>query len=216
MKKLTGRFDNLNRQVDALGIFAVVLFFLLAGYAIYLMYGQKVDDALKVSMPLAALVSALLVAKVASRLLEHNGLVREDDRRQEVVKITHHLLAVIDDLRNRIGYVVLVFREGNRPMIALFENVAVIEKRYEVFFDRDIYRYLNGETINLIGRMSGGIFGLTSFTKGVEKEFHGSLLINIPATETSKKISENLDLLLKDLDVLDGQIRQLRGTLEST
>lgn len=217
MKKLTLLFGKLEKQVGALEILAVVMFCLLAGYAIYLVYDKKTDDALKVATPLGALISALLVAKVASRFLAHNDIVREDNRRQDIVRVTHHLLVVISDLRDRVGYAIGMFRDGGRPLIALIENADVIEKRYEVFLDREAYRFLNGETAELIGRMSGHVFGLAILAKALAEIYRGKPNIIIPASEvqTSKKVIEGLELLLKDLDVLDAQIRQLRGTLES-
>lgn len=217
MKKRMGHYVKLKRQVGALEILASVLFCLLAGYAIYLMYDQKFDKALTVSMPLGAMVSALLVAKVASRLLKYNDIVREDDRQQDIVRVTHHLLVVISDLRDRVGYAIGMFRDGGRPLIALIENADVIEKRYEVFLDREAYRFLNGETVELIGRMSGHVFGLAILAKALAEIYRGKPNIIIPASEdqTSKKVIEGLESLLKDLDVLDAQIRQLRGTLES-
>lgn len=209
--RIKGHYNNLERQIFALDVFAVVLFCLLAGYAIYLVYNQKVDDALKVSMPLGALISAMLVAKVASRLLAYNVIVREEDRRQDIVRITHHLLAVISDLRNRVGYTVGMFRDGSQPLVILIENAAVIEKRYEVFLDREVYRFLSGETIELIGRMSGHVFGL----KGLAEIYRSKPNTIIPTGDhpVSKQMSEGLESLLKDLDALAEQIRHLRSTL---
>lgn len=216
MKKRMGHYIKLKRQVGALEIIASVMFCLLAGYAIYLVYDQKFDKALTVSMPLGAMISALLVAKVAGRLLEYNDIVRKDDRRQDIVRITHHLLSVISDLRSRVGYAISTLREGGKPLIALTENAAAIEKRYEVFFDREVYRFLSGETVALIGCMSGHVFGLATLAKALAEIYSGKPNIIISASEdlTSKNAIEGLESLLKDLDVLDSQIRQLRGTLE--
>lgn len=208
-RKPTGHYAKLERQICALEIFAIVLFCLLAGQAIYLVYNQKVDDALKISMPLGALISAMLVAKVASRLLAHNVILREDDRRQDIVRIAHHLLAVISDLRNRVAYTADMFRGGSQPLVILIENAAAIEKRYEVFLDREVYRFLSGETIELIGRMSGHVFGL----KGLAEIYRAKPSTKIPTGEhpVSKQMIEGLESLLRDLNVLDKQIRQLRG-----
>lgn len=213
MRKLTDGYDKLDRQVCALEIFAAVLFCMLAGYAIYLVYIQRIDDALKVSMPLGALISAMLVAKVASRLLAHNVIVRVDDRRQDIVRVTHHLLIVISDLRDRVGYAIGMFRDGGRPLIALIENAAAIEKRYESLLDREVYRFISGETIGLIGSMRGHVFGLAVFAKGLDQDKPNTI---IPTSDdpTRKKMIEGLESLLKGLDVLDVQVRQLRGTLE--
>jgi hypothetical protein len=216
MKKRMGHFVNLERQIGVLMILVSVLFCLLAGYAIYLVYDQNFDKALTVSMPLGAMISALLVAKVAGRLLEYNDITREDDRHQDVVRITHHLLSVISDLRSRIGYAIITLRDGGRPLIALTENAAAIEKRYEVLLEREIYRFLNGETVELIGRMSGHIFGLVAFAKGLAEVYSGkpNIVIQAGTDQTMQKAIEGLESLLKDLDALDTQILQLRSTLD--
>lgn len=215
MKKLEDRFGKFEGEVRALETLVVFLFCLLAGYAIYLIYHQKIEDALKAFLPLGALISALLVAKVASRLLVHNDIVREDERRQDVVRITHHLLAVLMDLRQRVRFSVRALREESGTLIFLIENVNVIEKRYEVFLDREIYRFLAGETIELIGRMSGPIFGLAAFTKALAEICRdNSAIIATSGGDAANESIKQLESLLEDLDVLEEQIRQLRGTLE--
>jgi hypothetical protein len=215
MKNLEDRFGRFEKEVGALEIFVVFLFILLAGYAIYLVYHQKIEDALRVFLPLGALISALLVAKVASRLLAHNDIVREDERRQDVVRITHHLLAVLMDLRQRVRFSVRALREESGPMIFLIENVNVIEKRYEVFLDREIYRFLAGETIELIGRMAGPIFSLAAFTKALAEICRdNSAIIATSGGDAANESIKQLESLLKDLDILEEQIRHLRGTLE--
>lgn len=215
MKKLEERFGNFDKEVAALEMLVVFLFCLLAGYSIYLVYHQKIEDALRVFLPLGALISALLIAKVASRLLAHNNIVREDERQQDVVRITHHLLAVIIDLRQRVKFSVRALREENGPLIFLIENVNVIEKRYEVFLEREIYRYLTGETIELIGRMSAPIFGLAAFTKALAEICKdNSAIIKTSGSDAANGSIQQLESLLGDLDDLEEKIRQLRGTLE--
>lgn len=216
MKKLEEHFGKIEKEVSALEKLVVFLFCLLAGYAIYLVYQQKIEDALKVFLPLGALISALLVAKVASRVLAHNNIVREDERRQDVVRISHHLLAVLIDLRQRVGISVHAFREGGIPPLFLIENADAIEKRYEVFLDREVYQFLSGETIELITKMSGHVFGFCVFTKTLAdlSKNTSNAMLSLSEIPTSGAVIDSLELFLKDLEVLDDQIRQMRGALE--
>lgn len=216
MKKLKERFDRLEKEVAALEKLVIFSLCMLAGYAIYLLYHQRIEDALKVFLPLGALISAMLVAKVASRVLAHNDIVREDERRQELVRITHHLLAVLIDLRHRVGISIHALREGGTPLLFLTENAEAIEKRFELFLDRELYRFLPGKTIELITNMAGHVFGFCVYAKTLSDVSRGTANTMLPVSENpaSKSVIENLELFLKDLDVLDEQIRQLRGTLE--
>lgn len=159
------------------------------------------------------IVSVLLVATAATRQLAHSDIVREDDRRRDIVRITHHLMLVISDLHQRVSYASAVLSEGGRPLIALTKNVDVIEKRYETFFDREeIYGYLSGESADLIKGMSGHISGLTSLSDGIAEAYKKIDNAELPIRNEAE--SSRLCLpLLEQLDLLDKQVRQLRETV---
>ena len=144
MKNLRNDFANIEKDVSALMIFAFFLAFLFYLYAIYFIWIQKIEEVLKVFMPFGALISAVLVATVASRLLTHNKVTREEDDCKDIVRITHHLIAIIMDLRNRVEYSKDSFKKSAEPPVSVIvsiENAVVIEKRYEVLFDREAYRF---------------------------------------------------------------------------
>lgn len=216
MKKLRVKYSNLEKDVRALIRFALFLSILFYIYAIYYLWNQEIKDVLEVVMPFGALISAVLVAKVASRLLTHNKIVREEDEQRDIVRITHHLIIIVSDMRNRVGSTANMLRKGGYPLILLIENAAAIEKRYEVLLDREIYRFVSGETIELIGRMSGYVVGLAVFAKALAEIYRGKSGV-MPAAESpaETKSIEALESLLKDLDKLEEQIRQLRNNLES-
>ncbi|MDX8399560.1 MAG: hypothetical protein R8K20_04865 [Gallionellaceae bacterium] len=216
MRNLRNDFANIEKDVSALMIFAFFLVFLFYLYAIYFIWIQKIEEVLKVFMPFGALISAVLVAKVASRLLTHNKVTREEDDCKDIVRITHHLIAIVSDMRERVGFSVSLFRDGGKPWIVLIENAVVIEKRYEVLLDREAYRFLKGESVELIGRMSGSVFALTVFAKALAETCQDKINTIIPISEdpTRVNIIEQLESLLKELDLFEVQIRQLRGRVE--
>jgi len=216
MKKLMDDYGTLEKDVRALEGFALFLVALFYTYAIYFLLDRKIEEALKIVMPFGALISAVLVAKVASRLLTHNKIAREEDEQQDIVRITNHLTVVVSDLRNRVGFAVSSFRKGGHPLIVLTENAVAIEKRYEVLLEREAYLYFSDESRDLIGRMSGYVFGLAVFAKALTAIYQDKPNTIIPASEdtTRKKLIENLGSLLKDLDSLEGQIRQLSRVSE--
>lgn len=215
MKKLVREYDNLEKDISHLSYFAFFILCGLVGYGIWLLYAGKIDEIWNFSGPLGALVAALLVSKVASRLLVHNSITREDDRRQDIVRITHHLIAVISDLTARVNYGAITLRDGKRPLIALTNNALAIEKRFEVFLDRELYRFLNPESVDLIERMGGTIFGLYTFSEGLREKFNGKPDLIIPSSESPERqeMVEALNALIVDLKSLEDQIWQLRESI---
>jgi len=172
-----------------------------------------------VFMPFGVLISAVLVATVASRLLTHNKVTREEDDCKDIVRITHHLIAIIMDLRNRVEYSKDSFKKSVEPPVSVIvsiENAVVIEKRYEVLFDREAYRFLSSESVELISRMSASIFTLVVTTKSWSvggEDKRSALLASISTTEQDEAVAM-LDALLKDLNALEQQVRQLREEVE--
>lgn len=216
MKKLRNDFGNLEKDISALMMFALFLTTLFYIYAIYYLWNRNLEEVLAIIMPFGALISAVLVAKVASRLLTHNKIARAEDDHKDIVRITHHLIAIVSDLRNRVEFAVNSFRDGGRPLIVLIENAVAIEKRYEVLLDREAYRFLSSESVVLIGRMSGQIFSLALVAKTFAEMFRDNSNVLIPASESPStgKMIEGYESLLNDLDALEDQIRQLRETVE--
>ena len=212
MKNLLSEYSKLERQFGFLELFACVLFCLYVADGVRLVWEHGINLA-EAFGRVGIIVSVLLVATVASRQLAHSDIVREDDRRRDIVRITHHLMLVLSDLRQRVSYASTVLSEGGRPLIALTKNVDVIEKRYEVFFDREeIYGYLSGKSVDLIRDMSGRISGLKTLSDGIAEACKNIDNAGLP----SRKAPESTKLLLsllEDLDLLDKQIRQLRETV---
>ncbi len=211
MKKLLSHYDSLERQIKALEFFAIVLFCLYTGHGVWLVLDQAISVG-EAFGRIGVIVSVLLVVKVASRQLAHNNIVREDDRRQDIVRITHHLMAVIQDLINRVSYVSKVLSKGGYPLVALTQNVDIIEKRYETLLDREIYGYISEESVDLIGKMAGSIFGMATISNGLIEALKKVDNPSIP-NRKDDSINSLVAPLLDELELLDKQIKQLRETI---
>ncbi len=210
--------DDLNkaeRDVNALSYLVIVIFVSILGYSGVLIYQEEFGGALELLAPIITLVSVLLASRVASRLLGYNKITKVDDARRDAARVYHYLMAVNNDLTSRVQYAALMLREGKRPIVAFTKNVEVIEKRYEVFFDQEIYKYLNGESIDVICRMSGSIFGLSAFSEYLRINLDGSSIGNIPdnVLSSTQKQEDALDSLIAELGIFDEQIRKQRKSL---
>lgn len=137
---LVRKFERLDKDVEALSNVLLIFIVLLFARVTLLIYEHRFDELWAILAPMTALVAALLIARVASRLITNNNIIREDDRRMDIVRVTHHLLAVAQDLRARVDYVKTMLSTGNRPVFALGEIVSTIERRYETLLERDAYQ----------------------------------------------------------------------------
>ncbi len=109
-------------------------------------------------------IGALVAAVVALRIAENQT---KHEHQQSAVRCLHHSMAIIIDLRGRVNFMRLMLSEGKRPLIALTRNAEGIERRFEMLFDREIYRHVPGDIIDAITNLSGSLFGLTTFAEGV-------------------------------------------------
>ncbi len=168
IQKLEKRFQSLDRDVNALKYILVVFFLILIARVMWFLLEDLYDYPSSLLAPAISLLAALLVAQTANRLIVNSNIIREDDRRQEIVRTTHHLIAISKDLLARVGYVKAIFSEGGRPALAFSHITATIEDRYETLIDRDAYKFLPGKCVDIITNMSGDIFGISLLAEGVK------------------------------------------------
>ena len=167
IESLVNNYERSNRDINALTYVVLAFLVLIIGRAAILIYECQFSDLWQLLPYALPLLSMLVVVRVANRLLSNGSIMRLDDRRQEIVRTTHHLLAVAKDLEARVGYVKAVLAEGGRPPIALVQIAKTIEERYETLLHRDAYKYLPGSCVDIITRMSGAIFGIGVLAEGV-------------------------------------------------
>lgn len=209
------RFERLDRDVETLSKVLLIFIALLAARAIFLIYEQKLSELWGILSPMAALVAALLVARIATRLIMNNNLLRTDDRRHDVVRITHHLLAITMDLQSRVNYVKVLLTNGNLPVFVLRDLASTIERRYEALLERDAYKYLPGPTVDLICQMSGSIFGICSLAGGLEKATTDQPMASIgsvPSPERDAMVASVEELLGKITNLIDN-IYEVRNSI---
>lgn len=167
VESLVSAYRRSDRDIDVLTYVVVTFLVLIVGRATQFIYENRYQE-LWVLLPQAVpLLSVLVVVRVANRLLTNGNIIREDDRRQELVRTTHHLIVITKDLKARVGYVKAMLTEGGRPSLALAKIAKSIEERYETLLQRDVYKYLPGPCVDIITRISGDIFGIVTLAEGI-------------------------------------------------
>jgi len=215
-KPLTLSFERIEREIIWLKIFLYLCFVLIIFRILYLLFNQLYLDASSTGGHLIILLSALLVANAAERQIVHSSLIRVDEKVIDILRISHHLLSITQDIRNRIHFIKTSIEGRPVPLVAIVENIRVIEKRFESFYEKDIYVYLQPEVVEKIHSLSATVFGLSSTSKTLELMYeanHALLSINVPLP-TSESIISGLASSLEDLGLIETQIRQLRATID--
>lgn len=215
MLKTYKKFD---RDVDALSGVLLFLLLLVIGRGIMCVYRQDYDALGPLLTSVIPIVAASLVVRVANRQIVHGNLIREDERRQQVVRVTHHLMAIAIDMRQRVGYMHKTLNEAYATPFLLEQIAANIESRYEVMLEPEAYKYLPGACIDIIVNMSGSVFGLATLAKGVSlvAQKDSGLAVNGKIPKASPEILEQLASLKAELTRLIEGVHDVRKALEGS
>jgi hypothetical protein len=174
------------------------------------------DDLNKNFIPILSMVGgwisgvgALVASVVALRIAENQT---KYEHQQSAIRCIHHSLAIINDLRGRVCYMREMLSEGKRPLLALTRNAEAIERRYEMLYDRDIYRHAPGYIVDAITSMSGSFFGLSILIEGIASALkvqpHETL--SLPQDNSRQPLITALQNLEGELDELFTQFVKVR------
>lgn len=216
IESLIRDYKRSERDIKALIYAVVVLLAVIIFRAVQFSYESQYQALWQLIPQAIPLLSVLVVACVADRLLLNFKIIREDDRRQEVVRTTHHLIAITQDLQARVGYVKKMLTEGGRPSIAFIQIAKTIEARYETLLQRDAYRYLPGSYVDIIMRISGSIFGIVALAEGVRTATSGKSALALMPVNNDLTLQPQFDDLMNDLELLLDQLFELRRSIEDT
>lgn len=214
--KLLSEFRRADRDIDALTYVLVSLLLVLAGRVAFLVYGGQFDQLWSLLAPTIPVIAALLVVRVANRLIISGNIVREDERRKDIVRITHHLIAITKDLKGRVEFVKKLLSEGSGPVLALSQIAATIEDRYEALLDREAYELLPGKCVDLIVKMSGSIFGISLLAAGTQHGIAANpafALQSLPNKDSHLPAAELAKLMAEIQELID-ELFRLRDSLE--
>lgn len=216
IKETVESYKKFDRDVDALSGLLLFLMLLVIGRVVACVFQKDFDALWPLLTSTIPIVAAMLVVRVANRQITHNNLIREDDRRQQVVRVTHHLMAIALDMRQRVGYMHKILDEGSATPL-LFEQLATsIESLHEVLLEPEAYRYLPGSCVDIIVNMSGTIFGLTTVSRGVSlvTEKNGGLSVNGKVAKATPEVLAQLEQLKDGLTRLIDGVYDVRNAIE--
>lgn len=216
IETLLAAYKRSDRDIDALTYVVIVFLLTFALRGAMLIYECRYQELWPLLPQVVPLLSVLVVVRVANRLISNGHILREDDRRQELVRTTHHLIAITEDLRARVDYAKKMLSEGSRPTLALVQIAKSIEERYEELLQRDGFRFMPGTCVDIIVRISGNIFGIGVLAEGMkvatfDKPAHA--LVPIPVN-ASHPPPPPFDELLNDLQQLLDQLFELRQSID--
>ena len=213
MKRLLTRYLKLQNEIRYLEYFAIFLLGFLTINLIKSLYENGVKNSTSGLEVLGVLVSVLLISKVASRQIVHEDVSYENTRNMDIVRVTHRLIAVINDLKDKVAFLGKLISEGNKPLTALIQSTEDIKNGYKALSDKEIYEFLKGETIDLIASMSGHIFRLTTLSDTIYNLYNSTGILMLPTLSQSGNPAPT-QAILDNLDTLDKQIRELRESIE--
>lgn len=211
--KMLTQYTNLLRDIDCISNALIAFVIVFTCRVIYLIYAG--GNAWEAVGPLVTSTSALLVARNIKQLILRNEIQRADDRQQNIVRITHHLMVIIADCRNHVAYLQgKLSQMKTTPALIFVEAAENAIARYDVLLEREIYEYLPGETLSIIRKMSGSVLGLKANASAVSKMTQANPMVTLSSIYPEEnKLSEAFETLLNDLDELDIAIRKQRAEL---
>lgn len=209
-------FDSLNREIRALAIVLVLFVGVLVARIMFLVRSDDIDKVWSLLPHLATVVASLLIARVANRVVVHADIGRTNEQNRDIIRTTHHLIAIAKDMHQRVGYLRKIFAEGGRPAIAMVQVAQSIEARYELLLERDSYTYLPGNCVDLITKMSGDVYGIGVIAAGINETLKGpaAALVSVPPPEKNQIPITRLDALTKEIDALLDGLFALRHSID--
>ncbi|MDZ7918921.1 hypothetical protein [Rhodoferax sp.] len=158
---------------------------------------------------IGALIAAVVALNIAERQATH-------EHQQDAVRCLHHSMAITNDLKSRVHSLRLTLTQGNRPLVVLNKYAETIERRYEMLYDREIYRHLPGDVIGMITGMAGSFFGLTTLVEGLASglKTQPHELMAPPQADTAQGLNASFEKLENELDALFTKLSAVRQRLE--
>ena len=201
----------------ALGIFVSLS---SVGIGVWIAAGHTAEDLDKFTFSLlsvigswlsgiATLVAVVVALHIANKQLRTTYVF-------DSVRVIHHAMMVVNDLRDRLHYLQITLTEGGRPLVALTSNASIISKRYESLIDRDLCKVLPGPVIDKISSMSGSFFGIEGLALGVASSMRNELHTMLSTPSAGVEVQNAaMSSLLAELDELFSMLQHERSLLEA-
>lgn len=210
--KIANRYEKLESDINLISITIAVLWISLVMHSCYQFSAQNYESTWASIASLGIFTSALLVAKIATRGLLNAEILKLDSEFQEKVKTLNHSLAVINDISQRIALISDNLLKGEISPQIMQINSEIISKRWEVFYEKDIFLYITPKIQALIGSTSADILGVIYLCELIQTSSKAIGISNITVSaNTSQKIVPQMDKTKEDLNILFDALLHLRN-----
>ena len=151
----------------------------------------------------AAVAAALRIAAKQASEARRKDLQRRGD---DAIKTLHYAMALTEDLRGRVtGLKTKLCTVGSYPLSVLTLTTEGFIKRYEAFYDIELYLHLPGPIIDQITKMSGSFVGVNTMISTIASEHQNKLhtIITVSAPRPTKIFDdfyEEIDELFTSLE----------------
>lgn len=209
-------FEKYDKEINTLYYILLFFMFVLICRGCYLLFFGSFDQFWSLIAPAITLTSAMIVTRIANRLIEKEKIFREENKIIEIVQITHHSIAISIDLKQKVGYAKTLLSNGDQPAFAFLEIAKSIESRYESLYEKDLYKYLPGKFVDIITNISGSVFGLVALANGINIATSQNRMValrNFPNSANNNPV-ENFNTLEQNLQELIDLLFDLRTSLK--
>lgn len=212
IKPIVANYRLIERDINALTYFVLFFFFAIVFRSMQLAWSSDFIEFWKLWQGAIPLLSVLVAIRVANRLLMNGRILREDDRRQDIVRTTHNLIAIAKDFKARVGHVKAILTHEDDLTYALGPIAKSIEDRYETLLKPDAYKYLPGPCIDIITGMSGSVFGIVALAacRNLASTEKTSVLKH---RQTNLSSIAGLDALMAEAQQLIDQLYEVRRSV---
>lgn len=160
-RKLLRELGTEDRKVKWLEAFLSGALLCLIAYGIHSVYYRNWDDLVGISIPVAASLSALLIAATATRLIKFNQVQKGREDNEEVRREIQNAIIVLDEIRGRLQYIKECHVDKTKPLVGIQKAIREIENLYQRFLSKEGTGLLPPNSSAEIYRLSGSIFGLS-------------------------------------------------------
>ncbi len=215
IERLTIEFRKYDRDINVLVFVLTVLLLIIVGRAIVFIYERNFEGLWSLLLPATPVIAAILVARVAGRLIVNEQITRENQRRQDVVRVSHHLIAVTKDLKARVAFVAGALERGT-PMLAISEISDSIKDRYETLLERESYNHIPGSCVDIITNISGSIYGIGLLSAGAKQVAAANPVKGLERNSDRRFADQvpQLNQLVLDLETLLNELFDLRDSVD--
>ena len=210
LRKMLSRYTIIERDLRALGLLAIGLFFVLLAASCNLLLKQDYRGASELLVWIVPLLSALIVIKVADRLIQSNAIERTEKRHLEIARICNFLITSVQDMKGRVEFLTNRLFDSHLSSESKQQLMTYIEQRYNSFFKDEFYSVLSPKVLDLVHGISGQIFGLRAVTDIHLAEGRNNSHKDPSSTKSMKTATEDLN---DNLECLLDELYELRKTV---